>query len=172
MKPAPRWALPSVRPLVDHELDRRQVQAPRGAQPSRTNRPSPRAPQEGGAGRQEASEPTPLARCAAPRAPGRASPAHIRCRARGGGQGGGEAPGPIPNPEVKPASAESTAAAGPRESRAPPPRALHLTNSRPFGAFFVAGPFEDVHTKKLFQRLVCMISSVHMTLDTTSYPSH
>ena len=50
MKPAPRWALPSVRPLVDHELDRRQVQAPRGAQPSRTNRPSPRAPQKAGPG--------------------------------------------------------------------------------------------------------------------------
>lgn len=44
MKPAPRWALPSVRPHEDHVFDRRQVQAPRGVEPSRTNRPSPRAP--------------------------------------------------------------------------------------------------------------------------------
>lgn len=131
MKPAPRWALPSVRPHEDHVFDRRQVQAPRGVEPSRTNRPSPRAPKRAEAPRAEDREKkrrsTSLRRCAAPRAPEAGPEGAIEeRRARAGGPGPGGTPGPVPNPEVKPVGAESTAAAGPREGRAPPARARRL----------------------------------------------
>ena len=72
MKPAPRWALPSVRPHEDHVFDRRQVQAPRGVEPSRTNRPSPRAPKRAEAPRAEDRKRREEARpSAAVRPPGR-----------------------------------------------------------------------------------------------------
>lgn len=120
------------------------MQAGRPAQPSATNRPrpsgTPPGPRRGAAAppiRDEASR-----RCAAPRAPGKApggsSPAERPSRA--GGPGGGGTPGPVPNPEVKPARAESTAGAAPREGRAPPAREGRLRGgfpeSRPRGRFF------------------------------------
>ena len=69
-----------------------------------------------------------LDRCAAPRAPEAAPEEHMTPQvhderpSRAGGRGGGGTPGTIPNPKAKPASAESTAGATPREGRAPPAR--------------------------------------------------
>ena len=126
MKPAPRWALPSVRPLLDQEVDRAQVQARRRAQPSATNRPRPSPLCEGGTPGRARHFPG-RSSSVAVRPPGRPKRAPHRSTcgqrpSRAGGPGGGVPPGPVPNPEVKPARAEGTAGAGPWENRAPPPR--------------------------------------------------
>ena len=98
-----------VRPLVDHEVDRAQLQAGQPAQASATNRPSSSHR---------------FLRVASPRAPSPARRAAVRvARAppedgaqsagrapRERGHGGGGTPDSIPNSEVKPAVAESTAA--------------------------------------------------------------
>ena len=102
------------------------MQGARALQPSRTNRPRPSAPTFGR--RAGPALPTHAFRACAVRPPGRPrapeEEGHPCCErpSRAGGFGGGGTPGPVPNPEVKPASAEGTAGATPRETRAPPAR--------------------------------------------------
>ena len=97
-----------VRALAEHQVDRPQLQAPRGAQASGTNSPSssPRLSRTVAHAKSCAhAGPRTPARKGARRWERRERPARARPRRRG-------SPGPIPNPAVKPAIAESTAAPG------------------------------------------------------------
>ena len=89
--------------------DRPQVQAPRGAQPSRAALigrallfPKARSPRSPWERRLES-------RCAALRARRQAGPSGRERPSLVGGHGRGGTPGPMPNPEVKPPSADGTA---------------------------------------------------------------
>ena len=102
-------SLPPVRALVDHEVDRPQLQAPRGVQASGTNSPSScfpiRTPRGGRSREEDVSRTTLCGRQGAREVPDgkrRGRPARARPRRRG-------LPDPIPNSAAKPAIAQSTA---------------------------------------------------------------
>src|SRR4029453_13792686 len=102
-----------VRPLVDYEVDRPEVEARQRVEPTGTNRPRTWLCSRSLSCSGLCSELAPFNH----RIP--ADPRH-----RFGGHGGGETPGPIPNPEVKPSSADGTARATGWESRSLPERSF------------------------------------------------